>query len=360
MLFLLKRRLKQGAALAAFVFIFINSNMLLAFNQDVKLDKDLSTLSPTLLAQISFAPEAIRTQPNSSAKVLLKYELFGYGNDIPKAVQAAIIDNEKVIWQGSGLYTDIVFSNNGNAILVAKVSPTQRTFYTYKRGDNKVSEKQVLFPEPIDMTFHYHGHTQFLISNDAQYLLSFRVKVDDGLRDIKLCTLGDSPSMYLDETLCWSYGDALSKSLHGYAVSNLWLGDNNELYTVSYKNQYQKAILDGKTTYQTNSFGVLSKIKNGSVIWQSKLSPEVNWESVGVEGFSDLIILKASDSISIFSQLNGEQLWSAGVNDFKRPIAPLYKAFIEDGVLIMPSKNGVDRSIKLALGTVRSSLQKSQ
>ena len=346
MVFFLKRPLKKGAALVALILIIINSNLLLAFNQDGKFSEHLSTLSPTLLSQLRFAPEAILTHPKSSVKVLTKYKYFGYGNDIPKAVQAAIVDNEKVIWQGQGLYTDVVFSKNGNSILVAEISSTQRTFYTYKLGDKKVSEKQVLFPESIEITFHYHGHTQFLISDDAQYLLSFRAKVDDGIRDIKLCSLDDSSSKRLDETLCWSYDDALSESLNGYSVSNLWLGDNNEVYTVSYKNDYYEAVLDGKTKYQTNSFGVLSKIKNGRVTWQSKLSPEVNWESVGDEGYGDLIILKTRDSISVYNQLNGEQLWSADVNSFKRPLAPLYKAYIENGVLIMPSKNGVDRSVK--------------
>ncbi|GAB3002870.1 hypothetical protein [Psychrosphaera aestuarii] len=306
----------------------------------------LSTLSPTLLSQVRFAPEAILTHPKSNVKVLTKYELFGNRNDIPKAVQAAIIDNEKVVWQGSGIYSDVVFSNNGNSILVAEISSTQRTFYTYKRGDKKVSEKQVLFPQPIEMTFHYHGETQFLISDDSLSLVSFRVKADNGIQDIKVCSMHDTQSTVIDETLCWSYDGALSSSSNDHAVNNLWLGDNNELYTVSYKNQYYEVVSDGKTKYRTKYYGELTKIKNGNVTWQTKLSPEVNWESTWLEGYDNLLLLKTKEFISVYSQFSGQRLWSAGVNDFKRPLAPLYNAFIEGDMLIMPSKNGVDRSVK--------------
>jgi len=342
----LTRQLRQGTAFAVLALLLINSNILLASNQASKLKKDLSSLTPVLLSQLTFVPETILTHPKTNVKVLTKYEFFGNGNDIAKAVQVAIIDNEDVIWQGKGIFTDIVFSNNANSILVAGISSTHRTFYTYKLGDKEVSAKQVLFPQPIEMIFHYHGGTQFLISDDGLSLLSFRVKADNEIQDIKVCSMHDTQSVVIDETLCWFYDGALSSSSNDHAVSSLWLGDNNELYTVSYKNQYYKVVSDGKTKYRTKYFGELTKIKNGNVTWQTKLPPEVNWESTWLEGYDNLLLLKTKEFISVYSQFNGQRLWSGGINDFKRPLAPLYNAFIEGDMLIMPSKNGVDRSVK--------------
>ncbi|MDP2562919.1 hypothetical protein [Psychrobium sp. 1_MG-2023] len=241
--------------------------------------------------------------PQSSIVVLAKRVQHKDGDVIGKV---SVFNGKTELWSGDGLFSEVVYSENGEAILLVRKYPSKLESVIIHNGKvNIFTQKyaKASIPEFNEqLTFHQ-------ISNNAKQILSYEL-YDGSISNLLICTLVNQ------ESPC----DKLPVN----KMDNSWEVD---------------AVISAENEVYLLKSNELLKIFNNTIHWQIKLDDDFDYLGQTYEKLSlykNLVIISYSEKVKVFDKDSGTLLWEMGRKVDDEAFGSLYHIYVDNDKLVLP------------------------
>lgn len=284
---------------------------------------------------LPFVADEKREHLLSGYQVYSQGALFGKYKDIKIPVQVALIIDGNLSWQDEGIFSRIVFSNNGQTVLFVKKYEDGEDYIVYHGGQLSIVHQR--YPSPRAIGFLYDSEPLYQVSNKGDAFLKYKWRADGGLNNIQMCRLKQ-----VSES-CKTLEFTLNSPIGSIALVNAL-----EVATVT--TEIDKSEEKGKPVFTSNS--QLRLYSHDSIKWEISLPNGDQWENASINVYDDLLIITTSFDLRVYSIQYGNLLWEFETRNQNIRYKPLIESYIKDGYIILPFADNSGFSRK-ALSTIQ-------
>jgi len=242
-------------------------------------------------------------------------------------IQKLIVkQNDKVIWQGNGLFSDIIFSENGNAISLTRKYDHQNQ-YTVIVGDKvqhffkdswshhkeKQDHKNKLTTAHVCLD---HEPSDFKkVSNDGTQILHYVRETDSYIENLVLCDINKKSNNEGCEKIPTDFEGV-------NAPLDIAINDRNEVYVL----YPDKLVRLDKTTPQ----------------WQIPITDVSPHYAAKLIMYKNLILMAADDVVNLYDKNSGSLLFTRSRVKQRDYFESFYSIYIREDKMIFQLKGTTD------------------
>lgn len=289
---------------------------------EFKYDYKVSSVA-SQLEEITFSANELREHLISGYKVYTKSDLFGEYKDIEVPTQVALVIDGKVEWQQDGIFSNIVFSANGETILFVNKYEQGTEYIIYRNGRVRTTNVKYLKPRKVD--FFYDGHPMYQISDSGDKFLEYSWDPSGGFTNFRVCELK------LGDNNCKPLTFSTKAEIEGFA-----LVDNSKVAYISTVSDVVRS--EGKVHYKSSSSLKMDQYDN--LLWETTLPNEINWEYSSIRIYKDMLILITHRYLEIRDAKHGDLLWKLDIRGKNGRYESLHDAHLSEQKLIFPFADG--------------------
>lgn len=240
--------------------------------------------------------------------------------------QVAVQKNKQLLWEGSGIFSDIEFSANGNALLFTRQFDHQHQHTIIANGRVQHFYQDVRSHHK-NMTRHTNNFskehlcidaspTKFKkIANDASQILRYERQHRSSINNVQLCHI-------TDDTLFNSCEDITTSTKTSSPLINAAIGDNNEVYLV-YTNK-------------------LIRLFGSAPQWKVSLNDFDDNYTARLILYKSLILVADDDVVNLYDRDNGNLLYTRSRLEKRDFFESFYYVHIREDKLVFQLKGTSD------------------